>query len=67
MPWAALYRAALAAGLGDDAFWRMSPAAVVAVTRGMGAGRGASRGRGRAQGAAGGAPMRAIGGLDACP
>lgn len=33
-PWAAFYKRALSAGIGDAAFWRMSPAAVLLVTSG---------------------------------
>lgn len=32
MPWDALYRRALTAGIADDAFWRMSPAALIRLT-----------------------------------
>ena len=35
VPWAALYRRAIACGIGDDAFWRMSPAALIEITSGM--------------------------------
>lgn len=41
-PWREMYRRAIAGGIGDDAFWRMSPAALILVTSG---GRRRSRGR----------------------
>ena len=34
VPWVGLYRRALAHGISDGAFWRMSPAALIAVTEG---------------------------------
>lgn len=35
IPWAALYRRAISCGIGDEAFWRMSPAALIEITSGM--------------------------------
>ncbi|MDO5299939.1 MAG: hypothetical protein Q4F18_10965 [Clostridia bacterium] len=49
LPWDALYRRALAAGIADGAFWRMSPAALIRLTpqkrRGKGHGRPGAAGR----------------------
>ena len=66
-PWAGLYRRALMCGIADGAFWTMSPAALVAITRGMeparrGGGRGAYK---RAPQTS--APHGPVGGLCDCP
>lgn len=52
-PWLALRRRAMAYGIDDGAFWRMSPAALIAITAGMrrnspGGGRENKRGGGNA-------------------
>ena len=39
VPWVGLRRSAAACGIGDRAFWRMSPRALIAITAGMTKGR----------------------------
>lgn len=34
VPWVALYQRAMRHGISDETFWRMSPAALIAVTSG---------------------------------
>lgn len=65
VPWAALYRRAIACGIGDAAFWRMSTAALVTITTGMGkrAGRLPAAARAGRRASTGGAG----GGLADCP
>ena len=62
VPWAALYRKALVFGIGDNAFWRMSTAALETITAGMRRGR-TQGGHGRVENAA----PRAVGSLTDCP
>lgn len=65
LPWTALYRRALAAGIEDAAFWRMSPAALLALARGAHR-RGAPL-RMAARDGAPGQAARVIGSLTDCP
>lgn len=39
LPWEALYRRALAAGISDGVFWQISPAALLRLTKKRGSGR----------------------------
>ena len=65
IPWAALYRRAISCGIGDDAFWRMSPAALIEITSGME--RGSPRG-GRVMRRGGqSAAVQTVGSLADCP
>ena len=66
VPWLALRRKALACGIDDGAFWRMSPAAMIAITAGMN--RTEKRGRQMAAGKGGAEPLpyRSAGGLCDC-
>lgn len=59
LPWDALYRRALAAGMEDAAFWRISPAALLRLTRGPHPG--ARKGRAKE------GSSRRLGGLTDCP
>ena len=65
VPWAALYRRAISSGIGDAAFWRMSPAALIEITSGMNQGSPRSRRVMRRGGQ--GAAVQTVGSLADCP
>ena len=65
VPWAALYRQAIACGIGDAAFWTMNTAALFRIAAGMG--RRAGRTPAAKKGGGEPIPFRAGGGLADCP